>query len=625
MSNPLELAEYAVANKINDEPAISWWILTVLGTRRRMISRLKTHHKIRKQTKFGIVVPKTLEEARELDAENGNQLWEKATKKELNKVKVAFKLLDDETGPPVGSKLINCHLIFDVKMDLTRKARLVAGGHLNKDVPKHITYSSVVSKESVRICFTLAALNELNVLSGDIGNAYLNAKPREKCHIIIEDDLLFGPSAIGKKAQIVHALYGMKSSRAAWRDMISSFLKYDMKFNMCLADNDTWFKADIKKDGTKYYTYICIYVDDILICSENPKKYMDQLGTAFLLKPGSVDEPKVYLGADFRKKKLHNGSDIWITGANSYLKEAIKVFSGVMKKSGMKVYGSAKTPFSNQTYRPELDLSPFCSDEQIHLYQQLIGMLRWLIELGRVDIQLETTKLSSFLAGPQIGHLYQALHIFKYLENHDNSWIPLDPTKLDIKFTGPPEEAPERCRESMKKIYQDAVEEVPLNAPEPRGKSVQTNVYSDSDHAGDKVTRHSQTGIMVFINMSLVYWFSKRQNTVEALTFGSEYIAVRIAIEKIKALRYKLKMMGVPLDGPSNLFVDNQLVVKASMNPESTLSKKHVSIAYHLTRESFAAGFVNLFFIVSKDNLADLLTKVLSHGDRRDIFRCLFC
>ena len=97
-----------------------------------------------------------------------------------------------------------------------------------------------------------------------------------------------------------------------------------------------------------------------------------------------------------------------------------------------------------------------------------------------------------------------------------------------------------------------------------------------------------------------------------------------LQIEKIKALRYKLKMMGVLLDGPSNLFVDNQSVVKASMNPESALSKKHVSIAYHLTRESFAAGFVNLFFIVSKDNLADLLTKVLSHGDRREIFRCLF-
>ena len=623
-SNPLELAEYAIANKINDEPAFSWWIPTVLRTRKRMISRLKTHHKIRKRSKFGIIVPETLEEARELDLANGNTLWEAATKKELDKVTVAFELLEDGASAPIGSKLINYHLIYDVKMDLTRKARLVAGGHLNKGVPKHVTYSSVVSKESVRICVTLAALNDLDILSGDIGNAYLNAQPREKCHVKITDDLLFGPSAIGKTALIVRALYGMKSSGAAWRDTIASFLKYDMKFDMCLADNDIWYKADVKEDGSKYYTYICIYVDDILICSERPGKYMNELGVAFMLKPDSVGEPSVYLGADFRKKETSDGSKIWITGANSYLKEALQIYNEIMKKTGMKIQGRLRTPFSNQTYRPELDLSPFCNDDQIHLYQQLIGILRWLIELGRVDIQLETTKLSSFLAGPRSGHLYQALHIFEYLKNHCNSWIPLDPNELDVKFNGPPEEAPDLRRESMKKIYQDAVEDLPSNAPEPRGKAVQTNVYSDSDHAGDKVTRRSQSGILIFLNMSLVYWFSKRQNTVESSTFGSEYIAARIAIEKIKALRYKLRMMGVPIQGPTNLFVDNESVVKASMNPESTLSKKHVSIAYHLTRESFAAGIVNLYFINSKDNLADLLTKVLPYRDRRDIFQCLF-
>ena len=155
-----------------------------------------------------------------------------------------------------------------------------------------------------------------------------------------------------------------------------------------------------------------------------------------------------------------------------------------------------------------------------------------MIELGRVDIQLVTTKLSSFLAGPRSGHLYQALHIFEYLKNHCNSWIPLDPNELDVKFYGPPKEAPDlRCK-SMKKIYQDAVEDLPLNAPESRGKAVQTNVYSDSDHAGDKVTHCAQSGILIFLNMSFVYWFSKRQNTVESSTFGSEYIAVRIAIEK---------------------------------------------------------------------------------------------
>ena len=83
-------------------------------------------------------------------------------------------------------------------------------------------------------------------------------------------------------------------------------------------------------------------------------------------------------------------------------------------------------------------------------------------------------------------------------------------------------------------------------------------------------------------------------------------------------------MMGVPIQGPTNLLVDNESVVKASMNQELTLSKKHVSIACHLIRESFAAGIVNLHFINLKDNLADLLTKVLPYRDRGDIFQCLF-
>ena len=130
-----------------------------------------------------------------------------------------------------------------------------------------------------------------------------------------------------------------------------------------------------------------------------------------------------------------------------------------------------------------------------------------------------------------------------------------------------------------------------------------------------------------FYFTSICHWLVgivKKQNTIEASTFGSEYIATRIAVEKIKALRYKLRMLGVSIDGPANLFADNESVIKASMNPESTLSKKHVSIAYHLTRESFAAGIVNVFFIRSKENLADLLTKVLPYGERRELFKSIF-
>ena len=628
LSNPVDTAEYAIWKGIDKEPAFSWWVPTIIRQRQRMVKRINVGRKIRKKTKFGIVIPTDIEEAKLLDDENNNNLWEQAIKKELDKVRVAFQLLEDDESPLPGSKAINYHFIFDVKMNLTCKARLVAGGHLNHNVPRHITYSSVVSKESVRIVFMLAALNNLDLLSGDVTNAYLNAKPREKCYVEVTDPLLFGPSAVGKKAQIVRALYGMKSSGAAWRDMISTFLKYEMKFNMCEADNDIWFKRDNYSDKDSnsgaYYTYICIYVDDILICSERPERYMNQFNERFNLKKGSIKSPDIYLGADFRKKRLDNGKHIWITGCNSYIKEALRIADGILDGSGIKVAGAAKHPFSTATYRPELDVTPFCDTEQINTYQQLIGIGRWLVELGRVDIQLEITKLSSFLVSPRIGHMHQALHLFKYLKNHSNSWIPMDPEKVDVRWTGPAEHSPNARRKMMKKIYQDATEDLPINAPAPLGKSVQINCYVDADHAGDKITRRSQSGILIYVNMALVSWFSKKQNTVESSTFGSEYIATRIAVEKVKAIRYKLRMMGVPLDGPCNMFADNESVVKASMNPESTLSKKHVSIAYHLTREAFAAKIVDIYFIPSKENLADLLTKVLSTHDRRELLRSIF-
>ena len=170
-----------------------------------MVSSIKINKKIRKRKKFGIVVHISLEEIKQLNIENGNDFWERAVKKEIDKVRVAFILLENDEKPLISIKLINYHIIFDVKMDLTRKARLVASGHLNKEVPRHIIYSSVVSKESERLCFLLATLNGLDVLSSDIGNAYLNAKPRDDCYVVLTDALLFGEAAIGKKAQIVRA------------------------------------------------------------------------------------------------------------------------------------------------------------------------------------------------------------------------------------------------------------------------------------------------------------------------------------------------------------------------------------------------------------------------------------
>ena len=101
--------------------------------------------------------------------------------------RVAFKVLPKYQQPPPGFKKTTCHMNFEIKMDLRRKVCYVAEGHLT-DPPTSMTYSTVVSRESVRIAFLLAALNNLEILAGNIKNAYLNAPTSEKLYFVAEKE-----------------------------------------------------------------------------------------------------------------------------------------------------------------------------------------------------------------------------------------------------------------------------------------------------------------------------------------------------------------------------------------------------------------------------------------------------
>jgi hypothetical protein len=226
------------------------------------------------------------------------------------------------------------------------------------------------------------------------------------------------------------------------------------------------------------------------------------------------------------------------------------------------------------------------------------------VELGRVDILLETSLMSSHLVMPRLGHLEQVFHMFGYLKEHPKRKIAFDPTHPEID---------ERMFKEYDwfDFYRDAKEAIPGDMPPPRGNAMSTNAFVDADLAGNKITRRSQTGILIFCNRAPIVWYSKRQNTVETSTFGSEFTAMKTAIELIESLRYKLRMFGVPIEGSTNIFCDNEAVVKNTTMPESVLKKKHHSIAYHRSREAVAAKTVRIAKEGTETNLADLFTKVL--------------
>ena len=617
-SNPVELAEYVRRNKLEEEPAFAWWVNSLLK-KKKHIMKLTASRVPKKQLKFGIKVPSSVKEALQFDRENGNNFWALAIEEEKSKVIVAFEVLDEGEYAPKGSKRIPYHFVFDVKFDLTRKARLVAGGHRHKDVPNHLVFSSVASRESVRLAFMLASLNELDILAGDIGNAYLNAPNREKVHVLCGTDL-FTPEQEGRVAVIVRALYGLKSAAAAWRDHFSSAIQDELKYIPCKADPDVYYKAKVKPDGSKYYAYLVIYVDDILCIDVNPKQTIDSIGELFRIKKGSVSQPSMYLGTDVRKWNYQtcdgDSGECYALGANSYINEAIKIVKrGVMKHellfpSGKK---SGKNPFSRLDYKPELDNTKYCDEELVTFYQNLIGILRWSCELGRVDILFETQILSQYMARPRLGHLEQAIHIFKYLDNHRRTWMVMDPCHFEVIWVPiKGEVSPEERARVMKSLYPDAVLNLPPKAPIPRGKTVYVSMFVDSDHASNKITRRSHTGLIIYVNMSPIIWYSKRQNSVESSTFSSEFVALRIGVELLEALVFKLQMLGVPVSLPCRVFCDNQAVVMSGSFPEVTLKKKNVGIAYHKVRESVASGLILIYYEKSESNIADLFTKILN-------------
>ena len=124
--------------------------------------------------------------------------------------------------------------------------------------------------------------------------------------------------------------------------------------------------------------------------------------------------------------------------------------------------------------------------------------------------------------------------------------------------------------------------------PELRGLGFVMCVKVDADHASDTIARHSRMGFLVYLNCALIYWWSKKQNSVESSSFGSEFIAMKRCCEYVHGLRYKLRMMGISCEDPTFIYGDNQSVLANTTIPDSMLKKKSQSIAYHFVQEGAA-------------------------------------
>ena len=258
-------------------------------------------------------------------------------------------------------------------------------------------------------------------------------------------------------------------------------------------------------------------------------------------------------------------------------------------------------------------MTPELEPTEASFYASLIGMLRWIVDLGCINICLEVSMMPSHLALPREGHLKEVLHMFAHLKKYHNSELVFDPSDSLIE-----EGLFDRQDWTNSEFGHVAGEkELTGNAPPPRGKEFLVRAKVDADRAGDTQTRRSRTGFIVYLQCATIYWFSKKKNSVEGLSFGSEFCAMKQCCEYLRGLRYTLRMMGIPVNSPAYIFGDNQSVLCNTTMPDSTLKEKTNSICYHLIREGAARDEWQTSDVNTHDNEADLLTKSFPSGENR--------
>ena len=622
------VAEYCRGKDFLDEWDALWPSLKLKRCSRRMKNIIR-HVNAAKRTSyknapiymFGHQVPRNHEQAMELDRANGNDHWAVAEDKELKQLMEYETFIDKGKNPNrqdlAGYKKINLHLVYAVKHDGRYKARIVAGGHLT-DAPLESVYSGVVSFRGVRTCIFLAELNDLQVWQTDIGNAYLEAYTKEKVYVVAGPE--FGAVNLAGHILIISkALYGLKSSGLRWYERFADVLR-KMEFSPCPVEPEVWMRAcssdgkiikgipkadsiNTKKsffeppvhlnDGS-YYEYIAVYVDDLTIVSRDPKAITTALSNTYNFKLKGTGPLHYLLGCRY----FREGKTLCST-ADDYID---KMEDTYVRAFGEKPSRKVTSPLEKGDH-PELDLSEFLDVKYTKIYQSMIGASQWVIVLGRFEIACHVMTLSSFRAQPRKGHLDRIKRVYGYLCKMRNGAIRYKtdmPDISDFDFLK---------KDWSSTPYAETREEYPKNLPPGRGKPVLMTTFVDANLMHDIVSGKSVTGVLHFLNKTPIDWFSKKQNTVETATYGSENNAARAAIEQIRANKTLLQFLGVPLHGAPILLGDNESVVSSGVNPEFKNRKRHLVLSYHYIRENVAAGCIRFAFIRGEYNPADTLSK----------------
>ncbi|GKC07260.1 retrovirus-related pol polyprotein from transposon TNT 1-94, partial [Tanacetum coccineum] len=494
--------------------------------------------------------------------------WIEAMQDELHqfdRLKV-WELVDK----PFGKMIIKLKWLWKNKKDedqtvIRNKARLVAKGYAQEEgIDFEESFALVARLEAVRIFVAHAAHKSFPIYQMDVKMAFLNGPLKEEVYVAQPEGFV-DPDHPEKVYLLRKALYGLKQAPRAWYDELSNFLM-SKGFTKGTID-PTLFKIKYGED----ILLVQIYVDDIIFGSTNPKyskRFEKLMHSRFEMS--LMGEMKFFLGLQIHQSP----KGIFINQAKYALE--------ILKKHNMDNCHSIGTPLAT---KPKLDVDLSGEPVDQSDYRSKIGSLMYLTS-SRPDLVQAVCYCARYQARPTQKHLKEVKRIFKYLKGTINMglWYPKD-------------------------------------------SGFELTAFSDADHAGCLDTRKSTSGGIQFLGDKLVSWMSKKQNCTAMSSAEAEYVALSASCAQVMWMRTQLQDYGFNYN-KIPLYCDSQSAIAISCNPVQHSRTKHIHTRYHFIKEQVENGIIELYFVRTEYQLADMFTKALPEDRfkylvRRIGMRCL--
>ncbi|GJW26366.1 retrovirus-related pol polyprotein from transposon TNT 1-94 [Tanacetum coccineum] len=480
--------------------------------------------------------------------------WIEAMQEELNE----FERLEVWELVPRPDKVmvITLKWIYKVKLDelggiLKNKARLVARGYRQEEgIDFEESFALVARLEAIRIFLAFAAHMNMVVYQMDVKTAFLNGNLREEVYVSQPDGFVDKDNP-NHVYKLKKALYGLKQAPRAWYDMLSSFL-ISQDFSKGSVD-PTLF---IRREG-KELLLVQIYVDDIIFAASTPELcdlFAKIMCSKF--KMSMMGKISFFLGLQISQSPR----GIFINQSKYALES--------LKKYGFDSCDPVDTPMVEKS---KLDEDKEGKAVDPSHYRGMIGTLLYLTA-SRPDLQFAICMCARYQARPTEKHLNAVKRIFRYLKGtvHRGLWYPKD-------------------------------------------SSIALTAFADADHAGCQDTRRSTSGSMQLLGDRLVSWSSKRQKSAAISSTEAEYIALSGCCAQILWMRSQLTDYGFGFN-KIPMYCDNKSAIALCCNNVQHSRSKHIDIRFHFIKEHVENGVIELYFVNTEYQLADIFTKALGRN-----------